>query len=154
MASSGIQRFHGLIGGEANMPAELPPQAEPATLTSVPDEHAKDSENPFDGLPSVQEVIEQSRAPEEQAKEGRPKSPEITGSRFTPQFLPSSASPLSDADAHSQMAMGEPAPRGFSFSPFLPVTRFCYKFVSPQWSQPLATAFFDANKIYNRPWDV
>jgi len=50
--------------------------------------------------------------------------------------------------------MGEPAPRGFSFSPFLPVTRFCYKFVSPQWSQPLATAFFDANKIYNRPWDV
>ncbi|KAK1066909.1 hypothetical protein LTR74_006784 [Friedmanniomyces endolithicus] len=154
MASSGIQRFHRLIGGEANMPAELPPQPKPATLTPVPDEDAKDSENPFDGLPSVQEVIEQSRAPEEQAKEGCPKSPEGTDSRFTPQFLPSSASPLSDADAHSQMTMGEPAPRGFSFSPFLPVTRFCYKFVGPQWSQPLATAFFDANKIYNRSWDV
>ncbi|KAK1824948.1 hypothetical protein LTR12_000743, partial [Friedmanniomyces endolithicus] len=154
MANGRIQRFHSLIGGEANMPAELPPQAEPATLTPVPDEHAKDSENPFDELPSVQEVLEQSRAPEDQAKGGRPEAPEVTDPRFVPQVLPSSAPPLSDADVHSQTAMEEPAPRGFRFSPFLPVTRFCYKFVGPQWSQPLATAFFDANKIYNRPWDV
>jgi len=154
MATSGIQRFHSLIGGEANMPAELPPQAEPAALTPVPDDNAKASENPSDGLPSVQAFDEQSRSPEEQANGERPKTPEGTHSRFTSQFLTSPAPLLSDADNLSQMAMGEPAPRGFSFSPFLPVTRFCYKFVGPQWSQPLATAFFDANKIYNRSWDV
>ncbi|KAK0829044.1 hypothetical protein LTR73_004678 [Friedmanniomyces endolithicus] len=154
MATSGIQRFHSLIGGEVNMPAELPPQAEPAALTPVPDDNAKACENPFGGLPSVQAFDERSRSPEEQANGERPKTPEGTDTRFTPQSLPSPAPPLSAADAHSQTPMGDLAPRGFSFSPLLPVTRFCYKFVSTQWSQPLATAFFDANKIYNRSWDV
>ncbi|TKA74428.1 hypothetical protein B0A55_06208 [Friedmanniomyces simplex] len=154
MPASGIERFLTLIGGEANLPPELPPQAQPATTIPTQDEPSEDSEDPFSGLPSVQEVIEQEVAAEEAARAHSAKPQVHTQPQFTPKFLPSSASPLSDADAHSQMPMGEPAPRGISFSPFIAVTRFCYKFVSHQWSQPLATAFFDANKIYHRAWDI
>nr|POE88143.1 putative nucleolar protein c2c4.08 [Quercus suber] len=49
---------------------------------------------------------------------------------------------------------GEIAPLGIFFSPWQPVSRFCYRFVERRWQQTLATAFFDANKIWNRKWDL
>ena len=49
---------------------------------------------------------------------------------------------------------GEPAPLGIDFSPFAAVTKFCYKFVRKELQQPLATAFFDEGKIWNREWDL
>lgn len=49
---------------------------------------------------------------------------------------------------------GQPAPLGICFCPFLAVTKYCYKFVSKKLMQPLATAFFDAEKIWSRDWDL
>lgn len=49
---------------------------------------------------------------------------------------------------------GQPAPLGICFCPFLAVTKYCYKFVPKKLMQPLATAFFDAEKIWSRDWDL
>ena len=49
---------------------------------------------------------------------------------------------------------GEPAPFGVRFCPFIAVTKLPYKFVNKQFMQQIATAFFDAGKIWNREWDV
>lgn len=49
---------------------------------------------------------------------------------------------------------GATAPPGTKFCPFIPVTQFCYRFVPNRWVQPLATAFFDAEKIYKRNWTL
>lgn len=48
----------------------------------------------------------------------------------------------------------EPSELGMSFCPFLAVTKFPYKYVDSAFRQPIATAFFDEGKIYNRPWDL
>ncbi|KAK4508626.1 hypothetical protein PRZ48_002365 [Zasmidium cellare] len=49
---------------------------------------------------------------------------------------------------------GQAAPLGMCFCPFIAVTKYCYKFVPKKLMQPLATAFFDAEKIWNREWDL
>ena len=41
-----------------------------------------------------------------------------------------------------------------SFCPFIAFTKFPYKYVDPAFRQPIATAFFDAGKIYNRSWEL
>jgi hypothetical protein len=49
---------------------------------------------------------------------------------------------------------GVPSELGMSFCPFLAITKFPYKYVDSAFRQPIATAFFDENKVYNRPWDL
>jgi hypothetical protein len=50
---------------------------------------------------------------------------------------------------------GEASALGISFVPFLALTKYCYKYVPRDLSQSIASAFFDANKIYdNREWDL
>ena len=48
----------------------------------------------------------------------------------------------------------EPSEIGMSFCPFIAFTKFPYKYVDPAFRQPIATAFFDGGKIYNRSWDL
>lgn len=48
----------------------------------------------------------------------------------------------------------EPSEIGMSFCPFIAFTKFPYKYVDPAFKQPIATAFFDGGKIYNRSWDL
>ena len=48
----------------------------------------------------------------------------------------------------------EPSELGMSFCPFLAITRFPYKYVDPAFLQPIASAFFDGNKVYNKSWDL
>ena len=49
---------------------------------------------------------------------------------------------------------GEAAPIGLSFAPLLAVAKFPYKFVAKRFLQPVATAFFDQEKIWAREWDL
>ncbi|KXS97529.1 hypothetical protein AC578_4590 [Pseudocercospora eumusae] len=49
---------------------------------------------------------------------------------------------------------GKTAPAGTKFCPYIAVTNYCYRFVPKAWTQPLASAFFDAEKIYKRKWDL
>lgn len=59
-----------------------------------------------------------------------------------------------DVDLTLDSRCGEPAPRNLKFTPFAAICKFPYKFVTKEWSQPLATAIFDGNKIQNRDWDL
>ncbi|EME87503.1 uncharacterized protein MYCFIDRAFT_205698 [Pseudocercospora fijiensis CIRAD86] len=49
---------------------------------------------------------------------------------------------------------GKTAPAGTRFCPFNAVTQYCYRFVPKLWTQPLASAFFDAEKVYKRSWNL
>ena len=49
---------------------------------------------------------------------------------------------------------GEPAPRGVELATFGAVTKYCYKYAPRELMQPMATAYFDADKIYRRDWDL
>ncbi|KAK5728696.1 hypothetical protein LTR15_001835 [Elasticomyces elasticus] len=147
---AGVERFLSMIGGEANLPPVAPPkEAAPQTTLQV---QAQESDDPFEGLPTVEEVIERNRIMAEEARARRPK-PRQAHLADQHHFV-STPTTITTDDSISHMRLGDAAPRGINFTPFLAVTRFCYKFVGDKWRQPLATAFFDAKKIYNRPWDV
>lgn len=59
-----------------------------------------------------------------------------------------------DIDLTLESRCGEPAPRHIKFTPFAAVCKFPYKFVCDDLRQPLASAIFDSNKIYDRDWDL
>ena len=40
------------------------------------------------------------------------------------------------------------------FSPLVAITKFCYTTISKRWSQPIATAMFDKNQIWDYVWDL
>ncbi|KAK3664746.1 hypothetical protein LTR22_004333 [Elasticomyces elasticus] len=149
MATSGIERFISMMGGEANLPPEV--KEADRKIIAAPTEQAKDHDDPFEGLPTVEEVIEKNRIMAEEARARRPK--QQVNLAVQPGFISSSNTATSN-ESVLHMHLGDAAPRGISFSPFIAVTRFCFKFVSDRWRQPLATAFFDAKKIYDRPWDI
>lgn len=74
--------------------------------------------------------------------------------------LPGGASRQTESIHHTAVThpndshKGDPAPLGLSFTPFLAITKFPYKFVQKKWMQPLASAFFDQGKIWERKWDM
>ncbi|KAK3114256.1 hypothetical protein LTR53_007614 [Teratosphaeriaceae sp. CCFEE 6253] len=152
MATNSIERFLAMIGGEVNLPPEASQEDEDKTPTAADQSHG--GKNPFDELPSVDEVIEQEEARQEAAKA------QLVVEQNHAQRHPTSitASPqahsLTEPGDVPRMNAGEIALKGIHFSPFLAVAKFCYRFVSEEWRQPLATHFFDANKIYDRPWDI
>lgn len=49
---------------------------------------------------------------------------------------------------------GQPAPLGINFVPFIALTKWCYTYAPPHLLQAFASAFFDADKIYARDWDL
>lgn len=65
-------------------------------------------------------------------------------------------SPKIDLDGSFELdpRTGDPAPLGINFSPLLGIIRFPYKFVSKVYMQPIASQFFDQEKVWNRGWDL
>ena len=154
-----MDRFITLIKGEENLPPKLPPPA-PAPIEDepAPNEH-------FSNLPSVESVIAENaqlqaqdtsapaKAPAKAKKENAQPDVQPDIQPVVPVAAPASRE-VTDTELSLDTHVGEAAPRGIHFSPFLAVTKFCYKFVSRDYQQPLASAFFDANKIWNRDWDL
>ena len=122
------------MGGEQNLPEKLP---EP--------------------VPDIQIAIE-----EEEEEQPPPiiRDPNLKPLRF-PQPQPQANIKLNpvpvmeyEDDIPFDAYKGEPAPLGVDFAPFVAVTKYCYKYVPKEFLQPMATAFFDADKIYRRDWDL
>ncbi|KAK5110068.1 hypothetical protein LTR62_006313 [Meristemomyces frigidus] len=154
-----LDRFIALIGGEQN----LPPISTEENVVDDTDDHtttATTTEKDGDELPSIYEVEMMNEKYDQEAQE-RQRFLKQDGSEATA-AMDGNVSSLGSQLANTSLRpsgplttrFGEVAPRGFTFVPFVAVTKFCYEFVPQQWSQPLASAFFDNNKIYERQWDL
>lgn len=144
-----------LTGGE--LPPKLP---QPSPPNEAPTEEQGSSEDPISKLPSADEFIASAGLPDE-AVSPNPKPHTRAPPVHVPVECNPSAIPHIDTSFHSgvehfafDLRKGEAAPLGISFSPYLAVTKFCYKFVAPKYQQPFATAFFDGGKIQNRTWGL
>lgn len=137
-----------------NLPPRVPsPSPPPLSLL----EPAKDDKLPIKdvfarSLPVDDVHREYAAASSPPPSRPRP-APEIVQPKTSLPILPEPCA-LSDAELAFPPGYGAPAPRGTSFIPFLAVTKFCYKYVRHDVQQLLATAFFDAGKIYRREWDL
>jgi len=155
MPSSSVERFVAMMGGEANLPPEIVQGAENNAPDTTHKEPAKENKDSYDNLPSVDEVIKQNQENEQAARLRRLELRDRVDSTtdVTALVLPYTQT---DPGAEPSLKLGETAPKGIHFSPFLAVTKFCYNpnFVNGKWRQPFATAFFDAEKIYLRQWDM
>jgi len=143
LPASRIERFLRLIGGEQNLPPKLPQAPPPSAPTA---EESNDVSMQASNEPSTTES---------------PTSTEIAepnSQTAAPQTIPPASNlgqlNVADVDLTWDERLGEPAPLGIDFSPFGAVSKFCYKFVAREFQQPLATAFFDAGKIFARDWDL
>lgn len=155
-----LERFMNLAGGEQNLPPISAVPSKPSTTKEKPTSIS----DGFEGLPSVEEVIaECERENAAYRLQNLALFPPSAHSQANPlQQITQAGIPipalamqeLTSSDLLLDPRAGEPAPHGISFTPFLAVTKFCYKFVPRAYQQPLATAFFDANKIWCREWDL
>ncbi|CAK4031612.1 hypothetical protein DOTSEDRAFT_58207 [Lecanosticta acicola] len=138
---SRVDQLIALLGGPANLPPKLPRQSQETepTANEGPDDDDDDDDIP----PPVQRDPDLKR-------------PTLLQPLFQP--APNSPAPMYTSDGESDFPLdgrkGQPAPLAIKFVPFIAVTKYCYKFVPKQRMQPLASAFFDADKIYNRDWEL
>ncbi|EME48926.1 hypothetical protein DOTSEDRAFT_58207 [Dothistroma septosporum NZE10] len=135
---SRLDRLIALLGGEENLPEKLP---EPAPYGETVKEEDEEQEQEGQPPPIIRDLNPQPL-------------------RY-PQPLPQQKITLnpvhvmeSEDDIPFDSGKGEPAPLGVEFATFGAVTKYCYKYVPRELMQPLATAYFDADKIYRRDWDL
>ncbi|KAK5130629.1 hypothetical protein LTR08_001888 [Meristemomyces frigidus] len=148
-----MERFVLLIGGEEKLPPKMPQPPPAAASPEAEAEHGSDDRDDISKLPSVDAVITEESLWQRAQKHNA----SLPRGVLQPQFTPTSAAaPHEPVDLSIDTRMGDPAPLGISFTPFGAVTKLCYKsdIVRQPFRQPLATAFFDANKIYTRDWDL
>ena len=149
-----MDRLIAVLGGEKNLPPQQPQPIENAQqANNTANENTSPTEDPFSKLPSVDDVLQDNHSTENwwDAK------PQIQQPVSLSQSQRPAAIPFtSEGASHFEFdpRKGEPAPLGINFTPFGAVTKFCYKFVKRELQQPLATAFFDEGKIWNREWDM
>lgn len=145
--------FLEMIGGE---------EALPRKLTPPPPEEKEEPDPPssiWDTDYQTEEYLKAPRAPgvtEELVRfnyESRPR-PFCSGASPGQSSGPPSRALSADVKVPFDVKKGERLPVGTALSPFIAVTKYCYKYVPKQWSQTLATAFFDQDKIYDREWDM
>ncbi|KAK3723563.1 hypothetical protein LTR37_001815 [Vermiconidia calcicola] len=154
---SRMDRLVNMLGGEQNLPPKLPQpttSTEPEQTDEVAAEEQTTQEDPINKLQSMDSYLQENQN-SENWWDAVPQIPQPKQPSGTTQARP--AQPYSsDGSLHFifDSEQGRPAPLGMSFAPFVAVTRFCYKFVSKELQQPLATAFFDEGKIWNREWDL
>lgn len=140
-----MDEFLDLIGGEENLPEQL------SSSSTAPD--AKATTGTADDPDKVYANLEHVLKYHAGGLANIPSGNSVKGSSF-PQAQTKASPTNANATFELDPRYGEPAPLGISFCPWSPVARFCYKFVDREWQQTLASAFFDANKIWDREWDL
>lgn len=157
--NAAMARFVNLIGGAGNLPPIAPASSVPAAVvprTSSPNQDLEE----WESLLSLAQIRQLNAQFAEEAKNERQLRVQLQSQdQAHPAPWPKRKTsppraPAVNIGARTALELGDPAPRGISFCPFIAVTKFCYKFVSREWMQSLATAFFDANKIYQREWEM
>lgn len=145
-----MERFITLIGGEQYLPPKIIP---PPTLALPQPDKMPDIDDDLAKLPSEDILLQRATKHNASLPHARGSIYPTIQPQLTPDTTTAQLQPV-NTDLSIDPRRGEASPIGISFSPFGAVTRFCYKFVSREYQQPLATAFFDANKIYTRNWDL
>ena len=149
-----------LMGGKDNLPPKLaiPPSSSHATTnssdqpTDTNDEEANLGKvvDAFGNLQTYDDYVSAHPFP-------TPHAPAYDNRHAANPPRPNrvaTSEPDFDIDFTLDPRKDEPSELGMSFCPFLAITKFPYKYANPALLQPIATAFFDGGKIYNRPWDL
>jgi hypothetical protein len=167
MAEEKFDTYTRLMGGKRNLPPKIPtspPSLQPPatssdqSLTEPEDEEANPGKivDAFGNLQTYDDFVTAHPfpAPSAPAYDNRhagkpqPNNPSSHANRST----------ASEADVDSDFTLDPrkdgPSELGMSFCPFLAITKFPYKYADSALRQPIATAFFDGGKIYNRSWDL
>jgi hypothetical protein len=164
MADERFDIYTRLMGGKHNLPPKLPtpsPSSHPTTTSSGQPATDLDTEaaNPgkivdaFGNLQTYDDFVAAHPFP-------APPAPAYDNRHAgKPQQNNSSVHSRGiTGEAHTDFTLDsrkdEPSELGMSFCPFLAITKFPYKYADPALRQPIATAFFDEGKIYNRSWDL
>lgn len=141
-----------LMGGKQNLPQQLPTTSTPPASDPPPsglnDEEANPSQivDAFGNLQTYDDFVTSFPAPPAPAYENRHAGISHHSTRRS--------EPDAAIDFTLDPRMGEPSEPGMCFCPFLAITKFPYKYVDGAFRQPIATAFFDEGKIWNRSWDL
>ncbi|KAK6416405.1 hypothetical protein LTR95_017459 [Oleoguttula sp. CCFEE 5521] len=155
-----------LLGGDQHLPQPLPTSTTPEHTTETLQNTSKPEivdvfgnmrtnvENlSLDDLPGFHDFVDAEQAKHDVNNAGTngggaPKKPTAT----TPAPAPRPTN--GDADVTIDERTGEPSEIGTTFCPFLAITKFPYRFVENRaLTQPLASAYFDREQIYEREWD-
>jgi hypothetical protein len=137
-SSSRMRRLLVILGGEENLPPRVKPVLaqvdEP--LSPKPPDIVIDSVSITQPTAAVHSIRLLAPANLHESAEPKPVQPEVARYPF-------------------DIRKGESSTLGVSFVPFQALTKYCYKYIPTHLSQRVASAFFDANKIYDtRAWDL
>lgn len=176
MAEARLNHLKALLGGQLppREDQQLTPTGTSSSSAAAPTEPKVEALNwdnvtPFDALTTVDDFLAQADphivqdashvvedAPRA-ANRHRSNAPKLARGPMTepirPVFTPKASTSV-DVNPVANLRQGEPAPTGGSFCPLLAVTKFPYRFVGSQYKQPIASAFFDGEKIWNREWGL
>lgn len=164
MATNRFEIFTRMVGGEHSLPPKLPkpstPKNEKTHDHSMQSESAEQNgreeskdKNPVDAfgnLKTFDDFLAEAPYPATAATARRAPKTGVAGASQSRDTLDEGEA----EDLTLDPRKGEASELGMSFCPFLAITKFPYKFVGAEFRQPLATAFFDEGKIYNRHWNM
>lgn len=157
MATSRFELFTQLVGGEQKLPPRLPtPPPSHDTRDQAHanlDEDEQDSKKIVDAFGNLK-TYDDLGANIEYSAPPAPASTNRQASKPQQNTTVVRSEGATDCDFTPDSRKGEPSELGMSFCPFLAIAKFPYKYVAAEFRQPIATAFFDEGKIYDRPWDL
>lgn len=152
MAANRFDLFTQLAGGEQSLPPRLPtPPPSHDTSEQAPanlDEDEQDSKKIVDAFGNLKTYDDLGAAPPAPAYANR------HASKPQQNTTVARSEDAVDSNFTQDPRKGEPSELGMSFCPFLAIAKFPYRYVATEFRQPIATAFFDEGKIYDRPWDM
>ena len=163
MADERFEIYTRLMGGKDNLPPKLPTQPPPLLHTTdgsderistdVEEEDATQHKivDAFGNLQTYDGFVTAHALP---APHAPAYANRHAGKTQQPAPTTRERGATDDTDFPLEPREDEPSEIGMSFCPFIAFTKFPYKYVDRAFSQPIATAFFDGGKIYNRSWDL
>jgi hypothetical protein len=159
MADERFEIYTRLMGGKDNLPPRLPTQPPTPNTSEQPSADLTDEEasqgkivDAFGNLQTYDDFVTAHPFP-------APQTPAYDNRHAgkSQQSRPTERKKTSDGDEIDfplDPRKDEPSEIGMSFVTFTALTKFPYKYVKPVFLQPIASAFFDAGKIFNRSWDL